>query len=100
MEKLEDGAFIRAQGLTSLVIPPKIDYLDYFTFLDCKNLQWVLFLGDAPELHQNAFKKCPKGLKVYYKASAKGFSSPRWNNLEAEACNADKIEELLAEAGQ
>ena len=97
LEKFEFGAgpFFGTSGLESAVIPPKIDNLGYFSFIDCTNLKWVLFLGDAPELHKSALKGRPSNLKIYYKESATGFDSSLWDGMEIEACSEKKVQELI-----
>lgn len=98
LEKMENGAFIRAGGITSIVIPPKIDNLEYYSFLGAQKLEWILFLGDAPKVGHNAFMHVPNNLKIYYREDANGFTSPIWHGIETEACSEEKVEKLIAES--
>jgi len=95
LTNLGNGAFIRAGGLTSITIPPKIKFLDYYSFLGCRNLQWILFLGDAPGLGRNVFKGCPGAIKIFYKKSANGFASPKWNGFESKGLTDRELKDLL-----
>ena len=52
---VEHGAFQDCRGLITLTIPASVNRIGEMAFGSCTGLDTVFFLGDAPDIHGNAF---------------------------------------------
>jgi BspA type Leucine rich repeat region (6 copies) len=77
-------AFENCTSLTLINIPAHVTELEMRAFYNCSSLTSAIFLGNAPTLDINVFKKTSPNFKVYYLNGSAGFSSPVWQNLPAE----------------
>ena len=61
-----DSSFKCCTSLTALAMPEKVNYVDAFAFQYSKNMDALIFTGDAPEFHKYAFNSFD--ITVYYPA--------------------------------
>lgn len=52
-----EGAFERS-GIESIVIPPNVKKIDYYTFQNCKNLKKIVIPSTVKEICTSAFSTC------------------------------------------
>ena len=75
------GAFEGCDNLKTVSIGEKVEYISYSTFENCKLLDRVYFLGNAPSIELNAFDKTSSNLTLYYKQKATGFDSLNYKKV-------------------
>jgi hypothetical protein len=76
-------AFRACQGLNSIIIPAGVSTIDDIAFIDCTNLSWALFKGNAPGIFgDDVFDNCAPGFTAYYFSTNTGFSNP-WHGYTA-----------------
>jgi len=63
---------LQATGLTSVVIPETVTYLERGVFQFSENLESIHFLGDAPTFDQNTFENTTT--TVYYEMGREGWN--------------------------
>ena len=73
-------AFQACFNLSEITIPSSVAMISGAAFNECKNLSSVTFLGNAPRLENDVFKKTSPDLKIYDQTGATGFSAPIWND--------------------
>ena len=65
-------SFAHCTSLTNITIPKGVTNIEGLTFFGCNSLTALTFLGDAPEITNDAFEKSSP--TIYRKADAKGWS--------------------------
>lgn len=77
-------AFEGQDSLTSITIPSRVEYIEYHAFKDCTSLSTVTFLGlGAPTTHPDAFLNIGNSptAQIQSRASRFGFAGEVWNGL-------------------
>ncbi|MBR6825910.1 MAG: leucine-rich repeat domain-containing protein, partial [Oscillospiraceae bacterium] len=86
LEVIHTRAFVDNYMLDSLEIPASVRSIGAEAFYNC-TISYVTFLGDAPELVENAFfywdveTQSPQPYRmtqIFYPAEAQGYSDPAW----------------------
>jgi VCBS repeat-containing protein len=72
---IEDNAFAYCYGLKSITIGSGVTTIGNYAIYDCGQLRFINFLGAPPTLGAQAIGNPNAGAKVYYLASASGWSS-------------------------
>lgn len=81
LEKIAFEAFRDCRGLEQIVLPASLSYLGGEAFT-LSGLQYVYFLGNAPELgKESPFNSIHFDAKVYYFEGVTGFTTPSWGGL-------------------
>ncbi len=101
LELIESEAFNNT-AIRSLTIPSTVTEIGNIDFYQCLNLEYVIFLGDAPTIGsvENYGKYQEPDYTVYYRSDAHGFVGYAWDTqrpckpIEADA------EELVAKAAR
>lgn len=68
MTKIEPVTFWGCVHLTSITIPEKIEYIDYFAFMGCHNLRKIVIEGH-PIIYENVFSNCWNIDSIVFKSS-------------------------------
>jgi|GEM_PF-5340709 len=62
LTKIGHSSFFRCSNLESIVVPASVTVIENHAFYSCSSLQSIQYLGDAPEIAEDAFKDVPEGL--------------------------------------
>jgi len=78
-------AFDSSANLTSIIVPSSVSAIGLWSFNWCPNLTSMYFWGDAPSVNGRTWDSGDKlfgntnpNFMIYYKPTAKGWSSPTW----------------------
>ena len=93
--KFSDWTFGGCGRLKTLTIPASIESMGYCAFQDCKSLQEVYFLGDAPADLVAAFMGCPD-VTIYYREGTTGWTTPEWNGYPTYPLHDFSVAQVVA----
>jgi hypothetical protein len=78
-------AFDSCEGLTSITVPASVVSIEDHALVTLHALEFILFMGDAPECGTYWIGPMNESLAIYYYEGAANFTSPTWFDISSFA---------------
>jgi len=78
VETIVGYAFDSCEALTSITVPASVVSIEDHALVSLPALEYILFMGDAPECGLNWIGNTNESLEIYYYEGAANFTSPTW----------------------
>ncbi len=85
VETIVGYAFDSCEGLTSITVPASVVSIEYRALGNLYALEFILFMGNAPECDPDWIVLMNESLAVYYYQGASNFTSPTWFGIDSYA---------------
>ncbi len=85
VETIVGYAFDSCEGLTSITVPASVVSIEYRALGKLHALEFILFMGNAPECDPDWIVLMNESLAVYYYQGASNFTSPTWFGIDSYA---------------
>jgi hypothetical protein len=88
VREIKSNAFAGSAGLSAVVLPAGLRFINHRAFADCPQLTNVRFMGNAPQLvAPTAFRNAGSGLAATYPPGAQGYSTTTWIGITPVAAS-------------
>ncbi|MHC1680115.1 MAG: leucine-rich repeat protein [Methanomassiliicoccales archaeon] len=85
VETIIGYAFDSCEGLTSITVPASVVSIENHALVTLHALEFILFMGDAPECGTYWIGPMNESLAIYYYEGSANFTSPTWFGIDAYA---------------